>query len=125
MSYTRFHFLFPRLIPPLPIIAKKTCARALRCWTAWQNACDNRGTPTCDNKFPTDSKNDDFWDMLSEHESALEKSGGSDNYRECNTEAFAKFFWCCCFLLHNLLLHSYRREAQAITSISQRDNMRI
>ena len=65
----------------------KACARALMCWTAWQNQCTTRskgceGNPNQDN---------DLWDSAKEHSSSLQKSSGSD-YDKCRVEDFADFF---------------------------------
>ena len=65
----------------------KACARALMCWTNWQNECSDRGK-SCDKN---QRENSDLWDSAKEHSSSLEKSGSSD-YNKCSAEDFADFF---------------------------------
>ena len=71
---------------------KAGCARALMCWSAWQSECNVRGkysSGTCTSGEP--EGNTQFWKELSDHESQLEKSSGS-NYDECEARRFADFF---------------------------------
>ncbi len=77
----------------------KACARTLMCWTAWQNTCDSSAkgkgmdnTPCESPRISSHSTNNKLWnDMLDEHESALEKSGGT-NYNDCKAVNFGEFF---------------------------------
>ena len=72
----------------------KACARALMCWTSWQEACDDasKGSACTASPSATDkSVNNKLWDdMLDEHKSAL--GGSNDNNRDCSSEKFADFF---------------------------------
>ena len=62
------------------------CARAMVCWTAWQNANGGRdGT-----KSPSDTENKAFWDMAEEHKSDLD--GDQTRYNNCSARNFAEFF---------------------------------
>ncbi len=77
---------------------KAGCARALICWTAWQNACNatEKGDITScgnvDSERPGNSDNSKLWDYAADHSESLEGGEGDSNHNECTTEAFADFF---------------------------------
>lgn len=72
------------------------CARALMCWTAWQNSCgvtEKGDAGTCgdsDRERPNNSDNNKLWEHAKDHSSSLEKD--DSNYNQCATKHFADFF---------------------------------
>ena len=72
------------------------CARAMMCWTSWQNSCSGSGDRAkgggCMYHEKTNTKNEKLWKMLSEnYEDDLENENGSE-YNNCTAEGFADFF---------------------------------
>ena len=71
------------------------CARALMCWTSWQNSCSGSGDEArgggCMSHDKTNIKNTKLWEMLDKHyENELEN--GNSEYNDCTAEGFADFF---------------------------------
>ena len=69
----------------------KACARALMCWTSWQDSCGSSGRGATGTCSPSTSEDNDLWKRAREHESYLEKDSGSE-YNECRAKDFADFF---------------------------------
>ena len=70
---------------------KAGCARALICWTAWQNACGSNKGASCTER-PGDSDNEQLWNYAADHSDSLEGGEGDSNYNQCATKHFADFF---------------------------------
>ena len=61
----------------------KACARALICWTSWQDVGGGEGNHL------NDSTN--FWELAESRKSDLEE--GDSNYNDCKAKAFDEFFY--------------------------------